>query len=707
MGDKGSELARILQRRRQEVECNGSQFTKDRAQDNSADAASDQRHHSQFTPRSEKQPITRLPNFSLETSPRSEEPPTATVTRQRRLRASTTPRTPSRLLRSGFGMVEGPAVTSTQPDTGVKSLPLNKSFVTSTEEAAPRPTVVPPVSPTGSNCSCSTASTARCCAPAKTAQDAKPKTVAQVRRTCNALRSASNASCCLPVGTAAEVSADLAPGEPGMCDSACDANTVAYRVPPVTAVGKLHAAEHVTCSSAHAGLACEQECMTRVAAVTLNIPSGLGLCSETSSDQVTSSPASSSSARSVRAAAPLSTDNLWQAVAKGNLQTLEELVSKDGLSTGRLVDMNGHTIFWNSLAFQQPEVALFLLAKFPPWTEEGTGVNLQEVHPERGDTLLHLCLHVTHFSEPAAELFRLIFTGGCKGDTAERGMNATDHKVLWCQENQDGRTFFHEAADRLNFWVLRFALSWSPEIASLLWACDSKGQCPLEVLLRRVQAPMFPPGPPRLQASHPAWMDFSKYAPSSVASAFADVELQVEDVAAEDGISSVMAHRAVLGACSGTLHDMLLRAEAGRPFLIDPMCCRSKRVLACALDFVYHANLSCDFADNGFLLWQLLCLCVHYGLPPPLTKYARSTLLQTLSDQKFASILPVLLQACHEVGLSSEEVCFVSCAILRSPEAALPDGHGKEAQDQRTQVLLAALAEVERHALRQSSEGFL
>jgi len=703
MGGEGSELSRILQRRRQAVECNGSQFTKDRAHDNSADAASDQRHDSQFTPRSEKQPISRLANVSREPSPRSKELPATTATRQRRLQASTTPRTPSRLLRSGFDMPEGPAVSATEPNTGVKPLPLDKSSVASSEEAAPRLTVASPVSPTGSNCSCRSASTVSCCAPVGTAEDMKPKTVSQDRHTCNAMRSASNASCCLPAGTAAEVNTNLAAiGPTRMLPTllATDAaNTVGYCIPPGPAVGKL---------PTHAGLACDMEDKTKVSAAVLNIPShGLGLCSKTSSDQVASSPASSSSAKSVKPAVPLSNANLWQAVAKGDLQTLEELVSKDVLSSGRLLDLNGHTIFWNALAFQQPEVALFLLATFPPGTEVGTGVNLQEVHPKLGDTLLHLCLCVTHFSEPAAELFRRIFIGGFAGDAAERGGTASDHKVLWCQENRDGQTFFHVAADRLNFWVLRFALSWSPEIASLLWSCDSKGRCPLEELLQRVQAPVVPPGPPTLQASQLAWLDFSKYAPSSVAPAFADVELQVEDVAAESGTSSVMAHRAVLGACSSTLHDMLLHADASRPFCIDPMCCRSRRVLVCVLDFVYHASLSCDFADDGFLLWQLLCLCVQYGLPQPLTRYARSTLMQTLSDQKFASIMPVLLQACHEVGLSSEEVCFVACAILRSPEAALPDGHGKEAQDQQTQVLLAALAEVERHALRQSCEGLL
>lgn len=707
MSDKGSELARILQRRRQEVECNGSQFTKDRAQVNSADAACDQRHDSQFTPRSEKLPVSRL--STREPSPCPSEPPKKTATRQRRLQSSTTPRTPGRLLRSGFDMVEGPAVSANKPNTDSKLLPLEKLSITSAEEAAPRLTMAPPFSPTGSICSSDTASTVSCCAQAGTAEAAKPETVARDRSTCSSLRSASKVSCHLPAQTAAEVEANLA-GEPDICSAKHVSSTVGCCIPAGSAVGRLD--EHVMCRSTHADFSCNKENNAEIATVILNIPSrglglGLGLGSETSSDQAASSPASSSSAKSVRPDARLGNVNLWQAVAKGDLQTLGELANQDVLTSGRLADMSGHSIFWNAIAFQQTKVALFLLAKFPPGADGGTGVNLLEVHPKRGDTLLHMCLNLTDFSEPAAELFRRIFIGGCTGEADERGMTATDHKALRRQQNRDGQTFFHVAAARLNFWVIRFALSWSPEIASLLWSCDPKGQSPFEVILQRIQAPMSAPGLSPLHASQPAWLDFSKYAPSGVAAAFADVELQVEDVAAEGGVFSVMAHRAVLGACSGTLHDMLLVAEGGRPIRIDPLCCRCKRVLVFALRFVYHANLSCDFADDGFLLWQLLCLCVRYGFPQPLTRYARSTLLRTLSDKKYASITPVLLQACDEVGLSSEEVCFVACAILRSPEAALHHGHGKEAQDQRTDVLLAALAEVERHALRQSSEGLL
>lgn len=706
MTNEGSELARILQRRRQEVECNGSHFTKDRAQVNSADAACDQRHDSQFTPRSEKQPISRL--STREPSPCPSEPPKQTATRQCRLQASTTPRTPGRVLRSGFDIVEGPTVSENKPNTDSKLLPLKKQLITSTEEAAPRLTMAPPFSPTGSICSSDTTSTVSCCAPARTAEDAKPETFAQDRGTCGSLRSASKVSCHLSSGTASEVESNLTAGEPDMCSAKHASSSVGYCVPARSAVGKLDAAE---CRSTHTGFSRNNENKTDVASVVLNIavPSrGLGLGCEISLDHSASSPASSSSAKSVRPAAPLGNVSLWQAVTKGDLQTLGELASKDILSSGRLVATNGHTIFWNAIASQQPKVALFLLDKFPSGLDGGTGVNLLEVHSKRGDTLLHACLHLTDFSEPAAELFRKIFIGGFAGEAAEsRGMTATDLKALRCQENKEGQTFFHVAAARLNFWVIRFALSWSPEIASLLWSCDLQGQSPLEVILHRVQAPLSTAVLSPLHASQPAWLDFSKYVPSGVATAFADVELQVEDVVAEGGVFSIMAHRAVLGACSETLHDMLLVADGGRPFRIDPLCCRSRRVLVFALHFVYRASLSCDFADDGFLLWQLLCLCVRYGFPQPLTRYARSTLLRTLSEKKYASIAPVLLQACDKVGLPSEEVCFVACAILRNPEAALPHGRGKEVQDQRTEVLLAALAEVERHALRQSCEGLL
>eukprot|EP00913_Durusdinium_trenchii_P011878 g11156.t1 len=74
---------------------------------------------------------------------------------------------------------------------------------------------------------------------------------------------------------------------------------------------------------------------------------------------------------------------------------------------------------------------------------------------------------------------------------------------------------------------------------------------------------------------------------------------------------------------------------------------------------------------DGFLLWQLLCLCSSYQLPEPLWRYARSALLRVLVDSTFAVVTPLLLEARDEVGLSDLEACFAAHTFLQSPEVAL------------------------------------
>ncbi|CAJ1409520.1 unnamed protein product [Effrenium voratum] len=352
---------------------------------------------------------------------------------------------------------------------------------------------------------------------------------------------------------------------------------------------------------------------------------------------------------------------LWEAVLEGNLAQLEDLLAR-GLLNGRLCDVNGHSIFWNALAHQQVQVAMFLLHRFPPGGPRG--IDLSEVHAKRGDTLLHLCVYLHHFSAPAAELFQSLFG-------SRPGWDAESLQAYRCRGNAELETVAHCAAARLNFWVLRFLAA---RELPLLFLRNRYGLTAVEVLLQKLQdanvsCPLLATLPlSEAEMARPAWTDFTAYLPGRSQS-FADLELEVQDETS--GSCRVRAHRAILAAASGVLHQQLLDLPAGRPLLIDPLCCRSRKVLEMALTFLYCSQLSCDFAEDGFRLWQLLCLCATFHLPEPLWRFAKSAMLRTLGNPEFAAVAAVALEAREEIHLSGPEVCFVAHALLRSPEAAL------------------------------------
>merc|ERR1712192_26176 len=107
-------------------------------------------------------------------------------------------------------------------------------------------------------------------------------------------------------------------------------------------------------------------------------------------------------------------------------------------------------------------------------------------------------------------------------------------------------------------------------------------------------------------------------------------------------------------------------------------------------------EIHCNFAEDAFRLWQLLCLCVQYELPAFLTAYARTSLVNSVEQPRAAPVLPVLVQAAEKVGLTRSERCFAAFQLLNNPEAlaSLGDDHRRQAQ-----VLLSALADVERRVM--------
>lgn len=391
-------------------------------------------------------------------------------------------------------------------------------------------------------------------------------------------------------------------------------------------------------------------------------------------------------------AAPATSPQIWHAIVDGDLRTLEGLVAGGQLSSGRLLDHNGHSVFWDAIAFQQPDIALWLLRQFPPGEPLGQGVHLGEIHARRNDSLLHLCLYLNQFTAGAADVFKAIFTGTAASSPPRE------------LANHSGLTFVHIAAARLNFWALRTALSLDSGTAALFHKPDLQGQTPLATMLRCAEeaaGPMtrLPPARPPVQPV--PWSPLARHmpkGPSTEAPPFADLIVEVEDPHAEGGVARVHVHRIVLSANSKAFDMVLRQMPRGETLRVDSQCCRSVEVLLAMLKFLYVGEVSCQhFAGDAIMLWQLLCLCAQYNLPAPLTAYARTALLASLSSgDRQDQLLPALLLMADQVELTPLERAFAALALLAAPAtlAAVRGGHEAQAR-----VLLAALTEVERHVL--------
>jgi len=373
---------------------------------------------------------------------------------------------------------------------------------------------------------------------------------------------------------------------------------------------------------------------------------------------------------------------LWESVVQGDIPTLQEFIARGRLSSGRLCDMNGHSIFWNALAYQQQQVAMFLLQHFPPGSAKG--IDLMEVHARRKDTLLHLCVYFQYFTAQVAELFQSIFLGIGQVD-----INSL--QAYWSRVNTDFETFLHCAAARRNFWVLRYVTSHAGE---LLLQRNGRASA-LEVLFEKleevgVSCPTL--SAPEVEVKQ-SCLNFKRYLPTTTdRTAFADVELEVQQ---STGIYRVPAHRCVLGAASGVFHQELLECPSGRPLVIDPLSCRSSKVLDTVLTFIYSSQISCDYSEDGCELWQLLCFSARYRLPEPLWRYARCALLQAIRNSAFSAVIPFLLEARHEIALSESEAYYISYVYLRNQVA---ETH-REPSRKSTEALLSALTEIELQAM--------
>lgn len=392
---------------------------------------------------------------------------------------------------------------------------------------------------------------------------------------------------------------------------------------------------------------------------------------------------------------------LWRAVVDGDARTVQTVIQHGGLVSGRTLDPQGHSVFWDALAFQRVDVAIVLFKHFPPGVPHG--VCLGEQHKRNGNSLLHLAAGFASFSQNAEALFAALFEQIPDG--------------LKMHRNKKGQTIAHIAASRSNFWVLRFLAA--RNLDSLFVVEDSEGLTP-RGLLERTLSSWGAPGPPEpLNASAsrmPSWCPLSSFQPPAAGHRppLADVVVTVDD--AVRGRVDFHAHRVIL-ASSSDVWDRVLQPEvlpegaggaSGAVLLaLDGQHCSSAEAALFALRFLYTGDVDCPFRSDPGVLLQLLRLCAACALPAPLCAVALDALCQHVEVPEVArellhtvfpaDALRVHVPTPHRACLAR---CFVGMDVV----------WGAVEESSRARILEKALAALEpvvtacqeRHARQQA-----
>ncbi|OLQ07316.1 hypothetical protein AK812_SmicGene9323 [Symbiodinium microadriaticum] len=277
---------------------------------------------------------------------------------------------------------------------------------------------------------------------------------------------------------------------------------------------------------------------------------------------------------------------LWRAIVNGDVASVEAIIRQGGLVSGRTQDPSGHSVLWDAVAFQRPEVAILLLRLFPP--DMLHGVALGELHQRNGNSLLHLVSSFQQFDSQSEGLFAMLF---------ERMPEA-----LRMHRNLKGQSFLHVAAGRRNFWVLRYAAARG--LASLFSVADSVGYTPRKLLEQHLAQLHIQP--PQLRAAFgdtrlPTWCTFGSLKPGRPGESrpFSDVCVEVEW---KGTVTKLDAHRVILATGSPLWHQQL--RERGTQGLSEPQAlqveCPSVEVVTYALGYLYTGDLEgCSFQKDA------------------------------------------------------------------------------------------------------------
>jgi len=367
---------------------------------------------------------------------------------------------------------------------------------------------------------------------------------------------------------------------------------------------------------------------------------------------------------------------LWRAIVHGDLASVESIIRHGGLVSGRTQDPSGHSVLWNAIAFERPEVALLLLRSFPP--DMLHGVALGELHQRNGNSLLHLVSSFQHFNAQCEGLFAMLF---------ERMPEA-----LRIHRNLRGQSFLHIAAGRRNLWILSYAASRG--LAAQFSVADSGGLSPQKLLgqhleLMRLHRPVLSTGGTKM----PTWCSFSALQPAAGAKPpFADVAVEIEGVP-----ERIYAHRVIISAASQKWHQQLRATNGGDLQVLKITSCKSIEVVGFALRYLYTGDVESTFQKDSTKLLELLQFCRSEDLPSSLCAWAADGLLQ--SESGFVATL--ILEA-PKLGLPPAAQRFLAYRFIcddaawqAAAEAEVNGHNGSSKVPMRSAALTTALSALE------------
>ncbi|CAE7243966.1 ktnD [Symbiodinium pilosum] len=321
---------------------------------------------------------------------------------------------------------------------------------------------------------------------------------------------------------------------------------------------------------------------------------------------------------------------LWHAVHIGNEATVNRLIQQ-GQCNGKQKDASGHSVLWHAIAFGHIGIAQLMLDTYPAGGQGG--IDALEVHPRKGDTLLHLLCQCRPFTKETAGLFKRV----------AEAVPAS----LFTKANANGQSFLALATASPNFWVLKHvALRYPEQMKALLSSKEAdQGKPPLQQLLQSLPPP-HQPGFARPAKIPEHFAVASMLSPDSTGRVpFADLAFDV--TTGPDSHSRFLAHRVVVGAQSPVLLKELetlplveLPQEGITAALFKVDRRISKEVWRSVLQFFYTGVVNCPFAKDPVKLVELFRAAAIYKLPRALLDLAQTAWAEAYPTEAIQSSIP-------------------------------------------------------------------
>jgi len=346
----------------------------------------------------------------------------------------------------------------------------------------------------------------------------------------------------------------------------------------------------------------------------------------------------------------LDPQKLWRAVHTGDESIVKAFVARKACD-GTSRDASGHSIFWHAISFNHHSLAQYFWESFPPGS--AGGIEVDEVHYRKGDTLLHLLCLCRPFNAEAAALFKRVA--------------AKAPPPVFQKQNALGLTFLDIAIDTLNFWVLTFVLK-NFQVPAKALLCNSRA--PLRRLFKVLRPPMAPqayqapgPFPEHFRVAAMLQQDPSGLVP------YADVAFDVGPERQGVATGRFLAHRVVVVAQSPVLFEVLekmplteLPKEKISAALIRVDERISQEVWRSVLQFMYQGTISvehCSYLKDAGKCVELLRACLLYKLPEPLLRLALSHLFRLLPSSSPTHALQVFALCASDEHIKNKELSSV------------------------------------------------